>query len=981
MRRLTRACALNTMHRHSTSVLTATAAGAASPAPRHNELDIVMLAPRLRQSIFKERRFPQATAEQTKISISHLKARDIYGKEGEPVDMVDFDLPELLGANIEEHFYNMGHMTAQPYLQMAQDFARLKDTQFPPMPRPDAWQMLPGWTRYAADGSWTQVAAPDAQDGVLVFDVEVLVPDAPYPVMASAVSQHAWYMWVSPYLSGDSPHPRHLVPLVHPASSQQQQQQQPRLIIGHNIAYDRARVQEERLIKRPALAFLDTMSLHVSSGGLCGQQRPSWMRYSRAMKENDTEYLQLNADTGRFFDVSSLNSLKEVALHYCGINMSKARRDVFMEGTIDDVRAGFSQLADYCASDVDITRMVYSKVFPVFREKCPHPVSFAGMLMMLEGYLPVDRSWPEYIERSEKLTAELMETVGVHLRQLAEDARRVESPEADPWLRCLDWTAVPQKFTKARYKSDGSYAKNGEPRPHTKQLLPGYPKWYRDLWDAKLGRIHLTVRSRIAPYLLKLKWLGYPLYHSATHGWTFRVPLSDYQQSIAANIHSDAPTAGPTLPSFRNMHMLAFPMDPADPCYEPIPAANANEVYFKVPHPDGEEANCGNPLSKSYRMAIEDGTLSSAYPMAKEAMEMNIACSYWISARERIRSQFVVWGDDVQDAASRQPLELGLPDGSERGIILPLVVPMGTITRRAVESTWMTASNAKTNRVGSELKAMIRCPAGYRFVGADVDSEELWISALIGDSQFRMHGATAFGWMTLQGTKAAGTDLHSNTAGILGIGRGSAKVFNYGRIYGAGVRYATSLLLQFNPNMTAAEAQVKAERLYAATKGASMRSRQGFGRPFWHGGTESYMFNQLEAFATADDPRTPALGCGITEALRRSAAGDRFMTSRINWVVQSSGVDYLHMLLVAMRYLARRYQIDLRFVISVHDEIRYMVAERDVHRAALALQVANLWVRAMFSSRLGIEDLPQSVAFFSAVDIDHVLRKEVDMSC
>jgi DNA polymerase gamma 1 len=30
---------------------------------------------------------------------------------------------------------------------------------------------------------------------------------------------------------------------------------------------------------------------------------------------------------------------------------------------------------------------------------------------------------------------------------------------------------------------------------------------------------------------------------------------------------------------------------------------------------------------------------------------------------------------------------------------------------------------------------------------------------------------------------------------------------------------------------------------------------------------------------------------------------------------------------------------------------------------------------------MGIDDLPQSCAFFSAVDIDHVLRKEVDMDC
>ncbi|KAJ2712363.1 DNA-directed DNA polymerase gamma mip1 [Coemansia spiralis] len=966
---------------HSTAAGAPTAAAAlasaAAPPPRLNELDIVMLAPRLWQSIFSERRHRPASAVQTKISVDHLKSQAIYGKESEPVDVVDFDLPEILGDNIEEHFHRMGDMAAQPYLQMAQAFAQLGDAQFPPMPPADAWAMQSGWTRYSADGTSQRVSAPDANDRVLVFDVEVLVPDSQYPVIAAAVSQHAWYMWVSPYVTGDSPHPRHLVPLTHPG----RQDQPPRLIIGHNIAYDRARVQEERLLKRPPLAFLDTMSLHVSSGGLCSQQRPSWLRYLKAKKENDTEYLRLNADTGRFFDVSSLNSLKEVAHHYCKIQVSKDLRNTFVDGTLDDVRANFAQLADYCAGDVDVTRRVYAKVFPAFRQKCPHPVSFAGMLMMLEGYLPVDQSWPKYIERSEQLTEELMESVAVRLRQLAEDALREKAPQDDPWLRNLNWTAEPQKYTKPRYKADGSYAKNGEPRPYTKQLLPGYPKWYRDMWDAKINRIHLTVRSRVAPYLLKLKWLGYPLYHSSAYGWTFRVPRSDYQRSLDADAQAAAPGAAPPLPSFRNMRLLEFPRDATDPDYEPIPAGDADAVYFKVPHPDGEAANCGSPLSKSYQAAIEDGKLTSAYPMAKEAMEMNAMCSYWISARERIRSQFVVWGNDAQNAASGQPLELGLPGGSESGVILPMVVPMGTITRRGVESTWATASNAKKNRVGSELKTMVRCPKGYRFVGADVDSEELWISALIGDSQFRMHGATAFGWMTLQGTKAAGTDLHSNTARILGIGRGSAKVFNYGRIYGAGVKYASSLLLQFNADMTTAEAQEKAEQLYAATKGASMRNRRGFGQPFWHGGTESYMFNQLEAFATAEDPRTPALGCGITEALRRNAAGARFMTSRINWVVQSSGVDYLHMLLVSMWYLARRYHIDLRFVISVHDEIRYMVADRDVHRAALALQVANLWVRAMFSSRLGIEDLPQSVAFFSAVDVDHVLRKEVDMPC
>lgn len=47
----------------------------------------------------------------------------------------------------------------------------------------------------------------------------------------------------------------------------------------------------------------------------------------------------------------------------------------------------------------------------------------------------------------------------------------------------------------------------------------------------------------------------------------------------------------------------------------------------------------------------------------------------------------------------------------------------------------------KINRVGSELKAMIRAPPGYHFVGADVDSEELWIAALYADARFaNTHG-------------------------------------------------------------------------------------------------------------------------------------------------------------------------------------------------------------------------------------------------
>jgi DNA polymerase gamma 1 len=111
---------------------------------------------------------------------------------------------------------------------------------------------------------------------------------------------------------------------------------------------------------------------------------------------------------------------------------------------------------------------------------------------------------------------------------------------------------------------------------------------------------------------------------------------------------------------------------------------------------------------------------------------------------------------------------------------------MGTVTRRSTDATWVTAANARKNDIGTEVKSKITAPEGYAFVGADVDSEELWISSLMGDKKFKMHGATPFGFMTLQGSKSKGTDMHSVSGRMANINRDQAKIFNYSRIYGAG---------------------------------------------------------------------------------------------------------------------------------------------------------------------------------------------------
>ncbi|ELT96390.1 hypothetical protein CAPTEDRAFT_18002 [Capitella teleta] len=1031
-----------------------------------NAANIQMLSKPLHDQIFNSASGVKTSAETVKRIQEHLKAFGLSDKDTAILPDINFSLPELSGANIDEHFRTLALNQTEKIRDQAESIVRMKKVP----PRPKKWVYREGWTKYDAKKRLqSRVAHPD--DDALIFDIELMVTEGNCPTMATAVSPHAWYSWCSPRLVDEQFHEQqmrssegwqkgHEPENLRPSDLIPLGSNSEKLIVGHNVGFDRAFVAEQYDInvslsrERIAADFSLRIAVAVSSiRCLCTSRSPASRPYSAfsisltkaevaGRRSSSMKNSSAISNVKDWIDDTSLNSLNAVYRFYFPHRdpLDKSSRDTFVKGRMQEVRENFQELMGYCASDVAATTDVFKALWPQFLERFPHPVTLAGMLEMGSTFLPVNADWFKYINSAETKYAELQKEQQKMLMTAAEDALNFavdQNYRNDVWLWDLDWSVKKVRTKVADFRP----LTNRQGEEAKAPYLPDAPQWYRDLCPREIevarghqaGPSKISTLMRVTPKLLRLVWDGFPVHYSDKHGWGYLVPKAPHERELEMSLWEQE-EEGEEKKSSKKLTAKDFPLEKRErkeslvaegqrgryshsvnsrvryfslQTSSPREFKRKEEVFddvvpgasfYKLPHKDGKGKRVGNPLAKAFLAKLEDGCLRCLYgPQAEAILHHSNICSYWKMNKERIKGQMVV---DVTPEHSHSL------EGAHafQGVILPKVVTAGTVTRRAVEATWLTASNAYADRIGSELKAMIRSPPGFHFVGADVDSQELWIASVLGDAYFAgVHGSTALGWMMLQGNKKDATDMHSMTASLVGISRDQAKVFNYGRIYGAGVKFAKQLLMQFNHRLTEEEAAAKARLMYARTKGRKERSlgqrslclghacRCRFRRAdsddsdykeaLWSGGSESHMFNQLESIAQSDVPRTPVLGCTISKALEPRNVDSDFMASRINWVVQSSAVDYLHLMLVCMRWLLDRYAIDARFSISIHDEVRYLVRSEDKYRAALALQITNLLTRSMFAHQLKFNDLPLSVAFFSAVDLDVCLRKEVGMDC
>ena len=297
--------------------------------------------------------------------------------------------------------------------------------------------------------------------------------------------------------------------------------------------------------------------------------------------------------------------------------------------------------------------------------------------------------------------------------------------------------------------------------------------------------------------------------------------------------------------------------------------------------------------------------------------------------------------------------------------------------------------------------------------------------------------------MTLNGSKAAGTDIHTITANQVGMDRNSAKILNYARLYLCGKQNALDLLgprdgarmivdelwrftkgkqvlirnpvsqegkkilsegidqlevlteneakrfkflvqkMQSDTMLRDSEKDELLQSIYKlvpAAKKTIDEIEDLFDEPrrvFAHG-IESELFNYLQLTAIENQPVTPVLGGNLPMPLLNRLA-PMHQTTRCNWLIQSSAVDFLHLFLANMDYLIKKYRINAFYSLSIHDMIQFISSKEDRYRTALAFQLAHLYTRAYFSLKCGLPQLPQNVAFFSSVEIDRSMRKDKEL--
>ena len=457
--------------------------------------------------------------------LAKQKAENLLGefKIPTPVDYPDnlydgdLPLPKLRGDNLSTHFEAIANEQVGEYKELADEFAQAK---LPPLPPVTELVFKPGWIRYTQSrGKWKTESVPYPLEKAFTFDTETYVHGGAFPIIGTAMSAKAVYIWlaselIDPELPEDKWDQHSLIPVG-----------KNRFIAGHNISYDRVRAREGYSLEhtKPENFYFDTLSAHIGVSGLAAGQRWLYVLAGKDPEDLTPEEKRKLRYAPKWLDEGSTNSL--VATYnfhvyevrkFFGDDVQplgqgdKAVRDIFVKAThLSQIKQMLTEAVDYAVKDAFYTAELFQALWPKYIDATPSPVALCGHYHLNGSVIPLVPQWEEWIQNVERVFEEHNDEMTQICKDLVwkyyerwriiylNDPKKAERWVAqDPWLSQLNWEV---KTFKGKYSH--------------------IPHWVRPFIkdpDAEIG-----VKSRLAHLLLKLQWEGKPLTWVDGEGWCY----------------------------------------------------------------------------------------------------------------------------------------------------------------------------------------------------------------------------------------------------------------------------------------------------------------------------------------------------------------------------------------------------------------------------------------------------------------------------
>jgi len=296
-----------------------------------------------------------------------------------------------MGGTIEEHFERMAGEFVDDYKKFADEFSTAK---LPKVPGYDDFVFQPGWTRYewvTDRDEWSITQVPHPLEQAFTFDTETFVTGGAFPVIGTALSEKASYIWLAaemcdPTIPVEEWTQHDLIPLG-----------DGKFVVGHNISYDRVRARDGYSLTRtePENFYFDTLSAHIAVSGLASGQR--WLyvlagKDPEDLTEEEKRKLQFRP---RWANEGSTNALVNVYnFHVAAVreyfgeevhrmeDADKDIRDVFVKATEMDQLANRRDLLEYAMLDAFYTSELFQALWSKYLASTPSKVALAGHMFL-----------------------------------------------------------------------------------------------------------------------------------------------------------------------------------------------------------------------------------------------------------------------------------------------------------------------------------------------------------------------------------------------------------------------------------------------------------------------------------------------------------------------------------------------------------------------------------------------------------------------